>query len=318
MTTFAVASASVGRDTSDMNSTAAPPPAPHRALGGLSLWELSKRTYLEYSRNQLAAKSAQFAYYSILALAPLLILTIAGIAQLPLTGVLGGFLRLLKQGLPADAYTLVEHQIFDLQGHTTGRLVIVNLFLFIYGGWKLFLTMGEGLNAALGAPPYARRWRAHGVSLIFAVSVVALLMLSLAALAISSLAAEKLLAKLELTESSQWILHTLRWAIVTGLLLFLTNAMYRLIPAVKFRWRWLSPGSVFAVVAWTIASQVFRLYVAWYSPYNETYGALAGVVVMLLWLYLVGDILMLGGQINGVIHQATGEAPVSVEVPPPE
>lgn len=298
-------------------SSTPPHTTPHARLGGLSLWELAKRTYLEYCRNQLAAKSAQFAYYSILALAPLLILTIAGIAQLPVTGVLGGFLRLLKQGLPSDAYKLVEHQILDLQGHTTGRLVIVNLFLFVYGGWKLFLTMGEGLNAALGAPPYSRRWRAHGVSLIFAVAVVAMLMFSLAALAISSLAAEKLLARLDLAESSQWILHIFRWAIVTGLLLFLTNAMYRLIPAVKFRWQWLSPGSVFAVIAWTIASQAFRLYVAWFSPYNQTYGALAGVVVLLLWLYLIGDILMIGGQINGVIHQATGEAPVAVEVPPP-
>jgi membrane protein len=279
---------------------------------------LTKRTYLEYCRNLLAAKSAQFAYYSILALAPLLILTIAGIARSPVTGLLGIFLELLKQGLPGDAYKFVEHQILSIQEHTTGRLVIVNLFLFVYGGWKLFLTMGEGLNAALGAPPYARRWRAHGVSLIFAVSVVAMLMFSLAALAISSLAAERLLARLDLAASSQWILHIVRWAIVTGLLLFLTNAIYRIIPAVKFRWQWLSPGSVFAVLAWSIASQAFRLYVAWFSPYNETYGALAGVVALLLWLYLIGDILMIGGQINGVIHQATGEAPVAVEVPPPE
>jgi len=287
-------------------------------LGGLSLWELAKRTYLEYSRNQLAAKSAQFAYYSIFALAPLLILTIAGLAHLPIAGVLTGFLRLLNQGLPTDAYNLVEDQILDLQGHTTGRLVAVNLFLFVYGGWKLFLTMGEGLNAALGAPPYARRWRAHGVSLIFSVAVVALLMIALAVMAVGSLAAERLLTELELAESSQWILHFVRWGIIGAVLLFLTNAIYRLIPAVKFRWEWLSPGSVFAVLAWTIASQAFRFYVAWFSPYNQTYGALAGVVALLLWLYLIGDILMIGGQINGVIHQATGEAPVSVEVPPPE
>lgn len=299
-----------------MNSTSAP--TPPRRLGGLSLWELVKRTYLEYSRNQLAAKSAQFAYYSILALAPLLILTIAGIAHLPVVGILGAFLKLLKQGLPTDAYNLVEHQIADIQGHTTGRLVLVNLFLFMYGGWKLFLTMGEGLNAALGAPPYARRWRAHGVSLIFSVAVVALLMFALAGLAISSLAAERLLAKLDIAESSQWILHIVRWGIVGGLLLFLTNAIYRLIPAVKFRWQWLSPGSVFAVLAWTVASQAFRLYVSWFTPYNETYGALAGVVALLLWLYLIGDILMIGGQIDGVIHQATGESPVAVEMPPPE
>jgi membrane protein len=282
-------------------------------LGGLSFWELSKRTYLEYCNNQLAAKSAQFAYYSILALAPLLILTIAGLAQLPLRGVIGDFKSVLEQGLPKNAYELVNDQIESLPRNTTGRLVAVNLFLFVYGGWKLFLTMGEGLNTALGAPPYVRRWRAHGVSLIFSVAMVAMLMFSLALLAVSSLLTQKLLTRLHVPGSSQWILHTLHWLIVTGLLLFLTNVIYRLVPAVKFRWQWLSPGSVFAVVAWTVASQAFRLYVAWYSPYNETYGALAGVVALLLWLYLVGDILMIGGQINGVIHQATGEAPVSVE-----
>ena len=66
----------------------------------------------------------------------------------------------------------------------------------------------------------------------------------------------------------------------------------------------MSPGSLFATTGWVVVTQGFRIYVENFARYNETYGALGGVVVLLIWLYLTGSLLLAGGQINAVIHCA--------------
>ena len=83
-----------------------------------------------------------------------------------------------------------------------------------------------------------------------------------------------------------------------------TSAVYSLVPNVKLPWYWFSPGSVFAVVGWILTSQGFRIYVENFANYNTTYGALGGVIVLMVWLNLTGAVLLMGGQINGVIHRA--------------
>ena len=80
-------------------------------------------------------------------------------------------------------------------------------------------------------------------------------------------------------------------------------------PSVKLPWYPLSPGSLFATVAWVIVTQGFRAYVENLGQYNETYGALGGVVVLMIWFYLTGSLLLLGGQINSVIHRAAVSEP---------
>ena len=101
--------------------------------------------------------------------------------------------------------------------------------------------------------------------------------------------------------------------VVVAIALLATSVVYRVMPNVRRRWRPLTPGSVFAVVAWVILSLGFRIYVDGYGSYNETYGALAGVIVLMIWLYLTGMTFFFGAQMNAVIlrHVARpkGESP---------
>jgi membrane protein len=90
-------------------------------------------------------------------------------------------------------------------------------------------------------------------------------------------------------------------------MLLATSVIYWLIPGTKVRWHAVSPGSLFATTGWVGVTQGFRIYVENFARYNETYGALGGVVVLLVWLYLTGSLLLAGGQINAVIHRAAEE-----------
>jgi membrane protein len=95
-----------------------------------------------------------------------------------------------------------------------------------------------------------------------------------------------------------------RWSIAIAFMLIATTFIYWIIPSADFPFTWISAGSVFATVGWLLGTQGLRIYVENFGRYNETYGALGAVIVLLLWLYLSGAILMMGGQINAVLHKA--------------
>lgn len=279
-------------------------------LGGLSPWEFVKRTASGWKDHQLSAKSAEFAYYSMLSLVPLLILAIAALARFPIVGMLERFELLLERTLPPDAYRLVWQQVEDIQAHSSSSLAIAASVVFLFGGMRLFVAMGEGISAAFGTK---RRWvRAQGVSLLFTLGILLLLLVALALLVIGPNIVQWFLYTVGLEELEGPLAHGMRWTIVVGCLLLCTSAIYRLMPAVKLPWHWLSPGNVAAVGGWMLLSQGLRFYMTYFGQYNKTYGTLAGVIVLLLWFYLTGAMLLLGGLINGVIYRAAAEEEAAV------
>ena len=83
--------------------------------------------------------------------------------------------------------------------------------------------------------------------------------------------------------------------------------IYHLAPAVDQPWHWVTPGSVFALVGWLLASHGLRIYVASFANYNATYGSIGGVILLLLWLYVTGVILLAGAGVNAEIWRAATE-----------
>ena len=93
------------------------------------------------------------------------------------------------------------------------------------------------------------------------------------------------------------------------------DLVYHLAPAVRQRWYWLTPGSAFAGIAWTAVSLGLRAYVSHFANYNATYGSIGGVILLLLWLYLSGMALLIGGEVNSVIARAAAERGEEIAAP---
>ena len=276
--------------------------------GGLRPLELFQRTRREFRNRQLSARCAQFAYYSMLALMPLLIVIVVAIRYMPVEGVLGSFLNLLERIFPPEAYQVFRNQILNVQQEGSTTYIVLSLLIFFYAGSRLFLTIGEGLNVAFGHPPHLRRARTYLLSLAMTFCNALMLMVALILLVIGPQAIEWLVEGLGLPLSESLSSHFFRLSIVAGFLLIFTSTIYYLVPADGLPWRWFTPGTVFAVVGWMTASQAFRWYVTNYARHNQIYGTLGGVVAMLLWLYLFGAILFVGAQINGIIYEAIQQA----------
>ena len=279
-------------------------------LGGLSIWQLIRRSAEGYRAHQFDARSAQFAYYSMLALAPLLIVIIACIAQFPLEGVLErqgvleSFLKAVAKGMPDNVVELFKDQIRNIQAHSTWQLIALGLALLGIAGSRVFLTMGAGLDAAYGVEVRRHFWKAGGLSLALTVGVSLLLLAAMVLLVVGPMITRLVTDTVHIPWNRLLFYTGIRWGVACGFLLVSTSVIYCVVPSVKLPWYPLSPGSLFATVAWVIVTQGFRAYVENLGQYNETYGALGGVVVLMIWFYLTGSLLLLGGQINSVIHRA--------------
>lgn len=274
-------------------------------FGGLTPWQLILRSWRGYRDNHFDGYSARFAYYSMLALFPLLILLIAAIARLPLSGVLENSLDAADRALPENTSALLRRQVYDIQAHSTFSLIAASLGVLAIAGSQVFLTITEGLNLAYRVKETRRSWQVYGMALLLNVAASLLLLVAL----VLMIAGPMLSGWIETQGFDVPVLATIlrrgvRWGVVCTCLWIYTSAVYCLGPSVKLPWYWFSPGSAFAVGGWVLVSQGFRLYVENLARYNETYGALGGVIVLMVWFNLTGAVLLMGGQINGVIHAA--------------
>ncbi len=101
----------------------------------------------------------------------------------------------------------------------------------------------------------------------------------------------------------------LQWPVAAFLVLTGITFVYYLAPAVKRRWHWFTPGSVFALLAWLATSFGLRVYLKYFGNYNATYGSIGGVIILMLWLYLSGVALLVGAQINSEIEHGPDVRP---------
>ena len=273
-------------------------------FGGLTPWDLIRLSLKGYSDHRLSAQSAQFAYYAIFTLFPLLMVIIACLAQLPIQGLIRSMENAINQGLPQEVSQLLFNQIADIQQKTSLSLVVGGLFLLSLGGTRLFLTMGKGLDAVFEVDHRRTLLKAGGLALLLTFGVLILLLLAMILLVVGPAIARFFLSNFQMTWLHLLLSAGVRWSVACGFMLISTSVIYWAVPSVKLPWKIFTPGSVFVVISWVIMLLGFRLYVENFAHYNETYGTLGGFIVLLVWLYLTGAILMMGGEINGVIYRA--------------
>ena len=279
-------------------------------LGGLTPWRLGYRSFNGFFENHLDARAAQFAYNALMTIAPLLIVVIALVAQLPIDGVLESFITAIDVGMPENVVTLIDQQIQDIQDQSTFGLIAIGLFLLGFIGSRVFLALGAGLDAAYEIKDGRHLWKQSLLALLMTLGVLFLLLISMILLVWGPMVLSFLATKLSWFESPRvqfWLSSGIRWSIASLFLLTSATFIYWIVPGRKMPWYWLSPGNVFATVGWVAVTQGFQMYVENFGRYNETYGALGGVVVLLIWLYFTGFMLLMGGQINSVIENAATE-----------
>ncbi len=268
--------------------------------GGLSFRELMMRTYRAMEKHDTLDQAAVVAFYGMMSLVPLLGVVLA-LALGARTGVAQQIDTLSKQMLPHEAYVLLRDQINKVQSENRVGLLSLSILLLLWSASSLFSAIMTTTNAAYGVQDSRPWWKQKLMALVLTVAEAILLV----GAALSIALWPKIAGWLGLSGLSFALSTLVQWLIVVVALLAAFALAYYFGPNVEQEWEWITPGSTLGVLALIVTSVGFREYIVHFgSSYSETYGALAGVVLMMLWLYLAALALLVGAEINCVIEHA--------------
>jgi membrane protein len=269
--------------------------------------QVAIRGWKEASADQVPLLAAGVAFFGFLALFPALIaLTLVyGLIADPAT--ISEQFGPLLASLPGDARSLVETQLQQLAAAPPQGLgwgLAVSLVIAI---WSASGGVGNLVTAVNIAYDEERsRGFVKEKLLVLGLTVAAIVFLvALMALVAGVPVAFQLVG---LSGGWRWLAEVVRWVLVIVLVMLALAVLYRVAPdrdAPKFRW--VSIGAVVATLLWVLASVGFSLYVSLFGNYAKTYGALAGVVVMLLWLWITSYAVLLGAEINAESEEQTAK-----------
>ncbi len=281
-----------------------------------------RKTMREFSSDECTDLAAALTYYSVLALFPALV------AVLSLVGLVG-------QG-PKTTKTLIDilHQV-GVQSPTledtvnqlstssgTGLALIIGLATALWSASGYVGSFGRAMNRIYEVGEGRPVWKLRPVMLLVTLITVVLAAVVALALVLTGPAAQAVGDAIGLGSTAVLVWNIAKWPVMLLVVIAIVALLYWATPNVKQpKFRWLSVGAVFAIVVWVLASAAFGFYVANFSSYNKTYGALAGVIVFLLWLWLTNLALLFGAELDAELErgrelQAGVAAEKSVQLPP--
>jgi membrane protein len=245
--------------------------------------------------------AAALAYYSFLAIPAVLLVAVGLFSLFASPDGITTLIDKLGTVVPSQATQLIEDSLRRMNENKSGSLVMV-IVGFILALWTTTGAMTSFMRAVNRA--YDRdegrgfvRQRLVAVQMVVAMGVAFLLVFGL--LVLGPVMSGWIGDALDIEGVMGWLWWVAQWPILlVGLLAVFATVLY-LGPNVDHpRWRFLTPGAVFAVVVWLIASGLFAVYTSMFDSYNKTWGSLAAVIVMLTWLWVTAIALLLGAEIN--------------------
>jgi membrane protein len=267
--------------------------------------ELLKRTGNEALQDDVLDLAAQQAYYFFFALFPALLFAISIASFFPLQSLTGDVINMLGRVAPRDVITIVTDQMGQLGKQNSGGILTFAFLVTIWSSSGAMVSIITTLNTAYditeSRPWWKTRLTAVGLTVGLAIFILASMFLVLAGPAV----AEHLANRLYLGPAFTWTWMIVQWPIVFALAATGVGLVYYFAPDAEQDWVWITPGSVIATALWLIVSLGLKLYYTLVPNANATYGAIGGVMVLMLWFYCSGLALLMGAELNSEIEHAS-------------
>ena len=259
-----------------------------------------KRTAKEFQRDNLTDWAAALTYYGILAIFPALIalVSVLGLigdsATQPLIDNLGS----VAPGPAREIFTGAIENLQRSQG-AAGVLFVVGLAGALWAASGYVAAFMRASNSIWDVEEGRPIWKTLPVRIGITLVLVLMLAVTAVGVTLSGGLAEEVGGVIGLSDSAVDVWNIAKWPVLLLVVSLMFAILYYAAPNVKHpKFRWLSPGGILAVVIWALASAAFAFYVANFSSYNETYGALGGVVTFLVWLWISNIAVLLGAEFN--------------------
>jgi membrane protein len=274
-------------------------------LGGLSPRELGRRVYGQLWRDEVFDRAAGLSYYFLFALFPTLLFLTALLGLLPLPRVMDQLMNYAGRVLPGDAASPVTRTLAEIVLGASGELLSIGVVAALWAASSGMLSIMSALNVVFHTADPRRWWRRRLAALGLTIGLSLFTLTALALLVFGARIGEAVAGWFGMGTvfTAAWTIA--QWPVLIACVFTAITLVYQLAPWVEHRRSWVSPGSAFAVVGWLLVSLGLRQYVGVFGGYNTTYGSIGGVILLMLWLYLSGLVLLVGAEIDSEIHRET-------------
>jgi membrane protein len=267
--------------------------------------DLLKRTARETQADNGLGLAAQLAYYFFLALFPALLFLIALASFLPGQDLVGRVVGMLQGVAPAEVVGIIRDQLAKIAEGRQGGLLSFGVVAALWSSSAAMVAIIDALNRAYDVEDQRPWWKQRLTAILLTVGVALFLLVSFTLIVAGPQLAELVAGRLGLGSVFEWTWKIAQWPLVFGLVATAVGLIYYFAPDVDQDFAWITPGSLAATLLWLVGSLAFRLYVVNFGSYNETYGTIGGVMVLMLWLYLTGLTIIIGAEMNAEIEHAS-------------
>lgn len=276
-------------------------------LGGQTWPSLAKRVWADIGKDDIFGRAAQLSYYFLLALFPLLLFltSVIGLIMGSGTGLRHSLFNYLGTVLPPSAAGLVSTTMFEVSSASGGGKISFGIIAALWAASAGMGAISDSLNVAYHVretrPWWKQRLTAVGLTLVLAVLIIAALVIVL----YGGRIADGLANHYGFTAAFTLVWKIAQWPIVLVFLFVGFASIYYWAPDLRDQnWRWITPGSLVAVILWLLVSFGFRIYLHYFNSYSKTYGSLGAVIILMLWFYFTGAAILIGGEVNADIEAA--------------
>ncbi|MEP7762439.1 YihY/virulence factor BrkB family protein [Sanguibacter sp. 25GB23B1] len=285
---------------------------------------IGAKTFREFLADQCTDLAAALTYYAVLAIAPGIL------ALVSILGVVGNseqivddLMNVLDEFVPASAAETIEPVVQEVSSSSAaGLALITGLVIALWSASGYVNAFGRAMNRIYEIDEGRPIWKLRPIMLLITLVTLVLVALIGIMLVASGPVASAIGSFIGLSDQALTVWNIAKWPVVVLLVVVVIAILYYGTPNVQQpKFRWISVGAFVAILVWALASLGFGFYVSNFSSYDATYGALAGVIVFLLWLWITNLALLFGAELDAEIErgrqlQAGIVAEETIQLPP--
>ncbi|MCC7024879.1 MAG: YihY/virulence factor BrkB family protein [Thermomicrobiales bacterium] len=261
--------------------------------------QVMKRAVKNFIDDDMLTYAAALSYHILLALFPFIIFLLALLGAVGATDLFDQLLEQARLALPPDAFSLLSRVINEIRGAPRGGLLSVSILFSLWAASGAVRSLMDSLNVAYDVKETRPAWKRYPLSIVYTVGLAVLVVAAAAATLVGPRTITWLAEHAGLSGAAALLWRLLRWPVI---ILVLLLAIAIVTPNIDQPFRFVTPGAVTGIVVWIIATIGFSAYVDNFGNYGATYGSLGGMVVLLIYFFVSSAVLLLGAEINAVIH----------------
>lgn len=266
---------------------------------------LRRTLYEAFWKDNCLALAAQLAYYFFFALFPTLLFLVALASYFPLTTLVDDLFRTMSGFMPPEALQLITEQMIKVSGDEQAGLLTLGMLLAVSSSSAAMVAIIDTLNNAYDVEEGRPWWKVRLIAIVLTIGMAMFILVSFALILLGPTLATAIADSTNQGPVFEWTWKVVQWPVAFVLAAVGIGLIYYFAPDVEQKWVWLTPGSIFATTLWLAASLGFKYYVANWGSYTETYGLLGAVMILLLWFYISGLVILVGAEMNAEIEHAS-------------